>query len=124
MMKEKNPRTRSVLPKAFMCYTHEKHAKKELYPNGKLYSTEGERRTGYHSTHIVVMCGSANITEDCKISLCDISFQDLFDSIVEGGGLHCDVFGALSSKIRHRSFMMRQGAHRIKSITCPTNPTR
>ncbi len=91
-----------VLTKAFMCYSRENGAKKE-YTDGKLHSIEVREILGPiladPNTHIF-MCGSANMAEDCKISLCAISSQDLFNSIVEDGRLHCDVFGALFPKSR------------------------
>jgi sulfite reductase alpha subunit-like flavoprotein len=94
-----------VLTKAFMCYSREKDTKKE-YTHGKLYSIEIREILGPiladPTTHIF-MCGSANMAEDCKISLCAISSQDLFDSIIEDGRLHCDVFGALLPQRTHVS---------------------
>ena len=49
------------------------------------------------NTHIFI-CGSANMAEGCKDALREISSQDCFDAITKDGRLHCDVFGALSSK--------------------------
>ena len=97
-----------VLTRAFMCYSREKGAKKE-YTDKKLDSIEVREILGPFladpNTHIF-MCGSAKMADDCKISLRAISSQDLYDSIVEGGRLYCEVFGALSPKIG--SFMMRR----------------
>jgi hypothetical protein len=96
---------RGVLTEAFMCYSRDIRANKE-YTDEKLRSTEVRGILGPiladPNTHIF-MCGSANMAEDCKISLRDISSPDLFDSIVEGGRLHCDVFGALLPKSRYDS---------------------
>ena len=49
-------------------------------------------------------------SEDCKISLCHISSQDIFDLIVEGGQHHVDVIGALLPKIRCWSIMIGRPA--------------
>ncbi len=92
-----------------MCYSREKGAKKE-YTNKKLHSIEVREilcpiLADPNTTHIF-MCGYAKMTEDCNISLRAISSQDIFDSIVEGGRLHCELFVALSPKTG--SFMMRR----------------
>lgn len=94
-----------ALTEAFMCYSREVGVKKE-YTQDKLRSIEVIDRLGPFlaepNTHIFI-CGSANMAESCKVSLCEISSQDLFDSIVESGRLHCDVFGALLPKARYNS---------------------
>ncbi len=92
-----------------MCYSREKGAKKD-YTDKKLHSIEVREilcpiLADPNTTHIF-MCGYAKMAEDCKISLRAISSQDLFDPIVEGGWLHCELFGGLLPKTG--SFMMRR----------------
>ena len=95
--------TQGVLTEVFMCYSREMGGKKE-YTTDKILSkrvrTILSPVLSEPNTHIFI-CGSANMAEDCKRALRDISSPESFDAIVENGRLHCDVFGALSSqKIR------------------------
>ena len=46
----------------------------------------------------VFICGSANMAESTKQCLRDIS--PCFDSLVDEGRIHCDVFGAVSSSCK------------------------
>jgi len=102
----------SVITKVYFCYSREKGVKKE-YTMDKLKSKSvGQILSpilAEPKTHIFI-CGSANMAEGCKDALRDLSSQDCFDAITEDGRLHCDVFGALSSKKaskkRHQSYRL------------------
>ena len=81
MMKERNPRTMCSLK--LSCVTLVKNMQRESstpMENSIPLKVSGEPGTiiADPNTRIVVVCGSAKITEDCKISLCDISSQDLY----------------------------------------------
>ena len=94
-----------VLTDVFMCYSREKGAKKE-YTHTKIRSIELRGKLGpilaEPNAHIFI-CGSANMAEDCKISLREVSAQGSFDSIIQSGRLHTDIFGALLPKGRRHS---------------------
>ena len=102
-----------VLTKVYMCYSREMGEKKE-YTTDKI---RAERVSNTLSpilaepnTHIFI-CGSANMAEDCKNALRDISPQESdFDAITQEGRIHCDVFGALTS-----SRMMKYSSKHNKS---------
>ena len=88
-----------VLTKVFMCYSREIGEAKE-YTTDKLRSKRISIILGpilmQPNTHVFV-CGSANMAEDCKNALRDVTSQDTLDAINKEGRLHCDVFGTLSS---------------------------
>jgi sulfite reductase alpha subunit-like flavoprotein len=94
-----------VLAEVFMCYSREVGQRKE-YTTDKLRSNRvvGILRPilANPDTHVFI-CGSANMAEECKDALREIS-QDCFDALTNDGRLHCDVFGALSEK---KLFSMR-----------------
>ena len=102
----------NVLTDVFMCYSREMGEAKE-YTTDKLRSKRVSkilRPVLMQSNTHVFICGSANMAEDCKSALCDITNQKTFDAITEGGRLHCDVFGALAPRKkqmkRHVSYTM------------------
>lgn len=92
--------TQGVLTKVFMCYSREMGERKE-YTTDKIRSKEVSKVLGpvlaEPNTHIFI-CGSANMAEDCKNALRDISSGCCFDTLTEEGRLHCDVFGALNPR--------------------------
>lgn len=96
----------------FMCYSRELGEKKE-YTTDKLLSKRVSRMLspvlGEKNTHIFI-CGSANMAEECKDALREI-VQNSFDAIIEEGRLHCDVFGALSSKKKKNDTMKRNTSY-------------
>ena len=92
-----------VLTKVYMCYSREMGEPKE-YTTDKLQSKRVSKILrpilAEPNTHIFI-CGSANMAEGCKNVLREISPQGCFNTITEDGRLHCDVFGALSSRKKY-----------------------
>ena len=102
-----------VLTKVYKCYSREMGEKKE-YTTDKIRAERVRKSLSpilaKPNTHIFI-CGSANMAEDCKNALRDISPQESdFDAITQEGRIHCDVFGALTS-----SRMMKYSSKHNKS---------
>ena len=88
---------RGVLSLVSHVYSREPGQRKE-YVTDKLNSFETQEALQPMLSHPlchVFICGSANMAESTKQCLRDMS--PFFDSLVDEGRLHCDVFGAVSS---------------------------
>jgi len=88
-----------ILAKAFFCYSREPGKEKEytsdVLKSGKckdLLRPIAEKP----ETHVFI-CGSANMAEDCKQAMRDISSPSCIDKMEKENRLHCDVFGAILS---------------------------
>lgn len=88
-----------VLTSAFLCYSREPGKKKE-YTTDKLRDEVVKATIGpviaQPNSHVFI-CGSANMAEESKSALKDISSEYCIDKMVEEGRLHCDVFGAVNT---------------------------
>jgi sulfite reductase alpha subunit-like flavoprotein len=87
-----------VLTKCYMCYSREPGQQRQ-HTTDKLQSAKMKaiiapilKRGDSH----VFICGSANLAEQSKSALAEMTSETYMDDFIARGRLHCDVFGAVT----------------------------
>ncbi|KAL7552363.1 hypothetical protein ACHAWF_015597 [Thalassiosira exigua] len=87
-----------VLTKCYMCYSREPGQQRQ-HTTDKLQSAKMKaiiapilKRGDSH----VFICGSANLAEQSKSALAEMTSETYMDDFIASGRLHCDVFGAVT----------------------------